>query len=157
MGNGNTTPHEIGIAGETLLSAQDVHKAMTARRLAERSKEASQEHDLAQAKAEELKRLKVPIQITPEAIASFMKRVQQAADRGEAQILILRFPSDLCTDSGRAINNSLAGWEETLVGVPKQIYEVWLEKLKPHGFSLRAEVLDFPHGMPGDIGLFCRW
>jgi len=22
---------------------------------------------------------------------------------------------------------------------------------------LRAEVLDFPHGIPGDIGLFCRW
>ena len=157
MGNGNTTPHKVGLAGETLFSAQDLHKEMTTRRMAQHSEEEAHAHELAQAKAEAIKRLKNPIEITPEQIASFMKRVQQAADHGEAQILILRFPSDVCTDSGRAINNAQPGWEETLVGVPKQVYKVWLEKLKPRGFALHAEVLDFPQGMPGDIGLFCRW
>lgn len=156
MGNENTTPHKIGLAGETLFSAQDLHKAMTERRSAERAKAEASEHELAKAQAEQVKRLKEP-EITAERLDNFMKRVQQAADHGETRILILRFPSDLCTDSGRAINNAQAGWEETLVGVPRQIYEVWLEKLKPRGFALHAEVLDFPHDMPGDIGLFCRW
>jgi hypothetical protein len=29
--------------------------------------------------------------------------------------------------------------------------------LKPCGFHLSARVLDFPDGMPGDIGLFLGW
>ena len=157
MGNGNVIPHEMGLAGETFLSAEDLHRAVTARRMAARSEDEARKHELAQAKAEEVKRLMVPIEITPEKIATFMKRIQQAADHGESQILVLRFPSDLCTDSGRAVNNAHAGWEDTLVGVPRQIYEVWVEKLKPRGFALHAEVVDFAYGMPGDIGLFCRW
>ena len=154
---GNTTLNDIGLAGEILLSAQGLEKEMTEHRSAERSKEEARKRELAQAKAEQIKQLKVPIKITPERIANFLKRVHQSADHGEKQILILRFPSDLCSDRGRAINNALPGWEETLVGVPRQIYEVWLEKLKPRGFGLHADVLDFPDGMPGDIGLFCRW
>jgi len=157
MEHENTTSHGIGLAGETLFSAQDLHKAMTARRLAERSREEAREHELAQAQAEQVKHLKIPIEITTEKLAAFMKRIQEAADHGETQILVLRFPSDLCTDRGRAINNAQAGWEETLVGVPRQLYEVWVEKLKPRGFGLHAEVLEYPHGMPGDVGLFCRW
>jgi len=35
--------------------------------------------------------------------------------------------------------------------------EVWEENLKPLGFGLRAEVIDYPHGMPGDVGLYCHW
>ena len=86
-----------------------------------------------------------------------MRRVRQSAERGEHQILILRFPSAMCRDSGRAINNSLPGWEDTLVGIPQQLLTVWREHLKPLGFGLSAEVLDYPGGIPGDIGLFCRW
>jgi hypothetical protein len=157
MSTGTSTTRGIGIAGETFFSAQDLHRAMIASRTAERAKEEAREHELAQARAEQIKQLKIPIEITPERIANFMKRVHQTAERGETQILILRFPSDVCTDSGRAINNSVPGWEETLAGVPRQVYEVWSEKLKQHGFSLHAEVLDFPNGMPGDIGLFFRW
>ena len=153
----NTTPNDIGLAGEILLSAQGLEKEMTEHQSAERSKEEARKRELAQAKAEQIKQLKVPIEITPERLANFLKRVHQCADHGEKQILILRFPSDLCSDRGRAINNSLPGWEQTLVGVPRQIYEVWLKKLKPRGFGLHADVLDFPDGMPGDIGLFCRW
>jgi hypothetical protein len=29
--------------------------------------------------------------------------------------------------------------------------------MKPHGFRLAAKVLDFPGGMPGDIGMFLLW
>jgi len=157
MEHSNITPHESGLAGETLFSAQDLRKVMMKHQMTEFAKEEAREREMAQARAERVKQFRNPIEITEETLANFMRRVQQAADHGDRQTLILRFPSDLCTDSGRAINNALESWEKTLVGSPKQIYDVWAEKLKPRGFGLHAEVLDYPHGMPGDIGLFCRW
>ena len=33
----------------------------------------------------------------------------------------------------------------------------WERDLKPRGSHLAARVLDFPHGMPGGIGLFPVW
>jgi hypothetical protein len=63
----------------------------------------------------------------------------------------------MCTDRGRRINNSEAGWEQTLEGRPKLGYEFWRERLQPLGFGLKAEVLEYPGGMPGDIGFILTW
>ena len=152
-----TRPESGFAAAAALFSAEDLHKLMTQHELAEQAKKEASANEAAKQRAELLKQLRVPANITEERIASFMASVHQAAERGEKQLLIIRFPSDLCSDGGRAINNGLAGWEETLVGLPKQIHEIWAERLKPRGFRLRAEVLDYPNGMPGDVGLFCRW
>ncbi len=149
--------HGVGVGGESFLSAKDLDQLMSRRRQAELAKERAQEEEQAKAKAEQIKQLMTPVELTEERITNFMTRVRQTAERGERQILVLRFPSELCSDSGRAINNNLPGWENTLVGLPKQMLEVWREHLKPLGFGLRAQVLDYPHGMPGDIGLFCDW
>ena len=35
--------------------------------------------------------------------------------------------------------------------------EFWREHLQPLGFGLKAEVLEYPGGMPGDIGFFLTW
>src|SRR5262249_52303700 len=80
----------------------------------------------------------LPVELTEERITNFMTRVRQTAERGERQILVLRFPSELCTDSGRAINNNLSGWENTLVGLPKQMLEVWRGGLEPLAVGLPA-------------------
>ncbi len=83
---------------------------------------------------------------------------QKAAEHGEKQYLLLRFPSDLCTDDSRAINNPPNDtWPETLRGEAAEIYQRWNATLRPHGFNLSAQVLDFPQGKPGDVGLFLRW
>ena len=37
-------------------------------------------------------------------------------------------------------------------GRPKMAYEFWHDHLRPIGFGLKAEVLEYPGGMPGDIG-----
>jgi hypothetical protein len=63
----------------------------------------------------------------------------------------------MCTDRGRRINNSEAGWESTLEGRPKAGYEFWRSQLQPLGFGLKAEVVEYPGGMPGDIGFFLTW
>ena len=82
---------------------------------------------------------------------------REAAERGEEEFLLLRFPSDLCVDQGRAINASLPDWPKTLRGEAAEIYLHWERELKPRGFHLMARVLDYPNGMPGDIGLFLGW
>jgi len=47
--------------------------------------------------------------------------------------------------------------ETTLEGRPKFDYEFWHDHLRPLGFNLKAEVLEYPEGMPGDIGLILSW
>jgi hypothetical protein len=87
-----------------------------------------------------------------------VRDAEKAAVKGEKQYLLLRFPSDLCTDDSRAINNPPNDtWPDTLRGEALEIYQRWNATLRPHGFALSAQVLDFPGGKPGDVGLFLRW
>ncbi|MBL8703344.1 MAG: hypothetical protein JNM30_00795 [Rhodospirillales bacterium] len=83
--------------------------------------------------------------------------VRRAAERGEHQVLALQFPSDWCTDRGRAINNFEESWPSTLTGFAKRAYEYFEKELRPLGYGVRAEVLNFPGGMPGDIGMYLTW
>jgi hypothetical protein len=83
--------------------------------------------------------------------------IKRAADNGKTEVEVGRFPNVLCTDHGRAINQQEQGWEKTLTGVPKELYEFWQEHLKPRGYKLRLQIVDFPGGMPGDIGISLSW
>lgn len=86
-----------------------------------------------------------------------MRRARDAARAGEREFQLMRFPSQLCTDGGRAINVSEEGWQETLRGEPQELYERWKSDLKPQGFGLTAKILEFPDGFPGDAGLYLNW
>jgi CBS domain-containing protein len=88
---------------------------------------------------------------------ALLHRAREAAERGEREFQLLRFPSDLCSDGGRAINAALPEWPQTLRGEAAELYVRWESELKPRGFHLAARVLDFPGGKPGDIGLFLGW
>lgn len=88
---------------------------------------------------------------------ALLHRARQGAERGEKEFMLLRFPSQLCSDGGRAINVAETGWPGTLRGEPAELYLRWERDLKPHGFRLAARVLEFPGGKPGDIGLFLIW
>ena len=83
--------------------------------------------------------------------------VQSAAERGESEVLAMRFPSEYCTDGGRAINNFEPNWPETLTGFAKRGHEFFRNELEPKGYKVRAQILDFPGGVPGDVGIFLRW
>ena len=86
-----------------------------------------------------------------------LQQAREAAERGEKEILLLRFPSQLCSDGGRAINVAEADWPSTLRGEAAEIYLRWERDLRPHGFHLVARILSFPGGKPGDAGLFLVW
>ena len=111
----------------------------------------------AKARKEYIERLKERIEIPDERIARLLRNAKDAAERGENEVLIGRFPVELCTDHGRAINNSDPDWPKTLTGLPEQAYEVWRERLQPLGYRLKAFIVEWPHGLPGDVGLFLTW
>jgi hypothetical protein len=83
--------------------------------------------------------------------------IQRAAANGLTEVQIFRFPNSLCTDRGRAINNQEPGWENTLTGVPKEIYQLWQRAFRAKGYKLRFQIIDFPRGMPGDVGVTLSW
>jgi hypothetical protein len=47
--------------------------------------------------------------------------IKRAVDNGLAEVMVGRFPNQLFTDRGRAINQQEAGWEAALTGLPKTI------------------------------------
>lgn len=71
--------------------------------------------------------------------------------------MLVKFPSTLCEDGGRRINNHLDGWQDTLPGVFHKVNEWWERELKPSGFTFSARIIDFPGGMPGDVGIVIGW
>ncbi|MCS3448449.1 MULTISPECIES: hypothetical protein [Bradyrhizobium] len=83
--------------------------------------------------------------------------IQRAVRNGLSEVQVYRFPNTLCTDKGRAINQMEAGWEKTLTGIPKEIYQLWADYLQPRGYRIRYQIVDYPGGMPGDIGIVIAW
>ena len=103
-------------------------------------------------------RLSKPSGLSDEEV---MKRaatiIERAARNGLTEVQVYRFPNVLCTDHGRAINQQEAGWEKTLTGVPNEIYQFWDRQLKPRGYKLRVQIVDFSGGVPGDVGMTLKW
>jgi hypothetical protein len=83
--------------------------------------------------------------------------IQRAVRSGLSEVQVYRFPNSLCTDKGRAINQMEKGWEKTLTGIPKEIFQLWSDYLQPRGYRIRYQIIDFPGGMPGDIGVTISW
>jgi hypothetical protein len=83
--------------------------------------------------------------------------IRRAVGNGLTEVFVGRFPNNLCTDRGRAINQMEAGWETTLTGLPKEIFEFWKQYLQPRGYRIKFQIVDFPGGMPGDVGVTLSW
>jgi len=96
-------------------------------------------------------------EVTEDEIAMVRRLVMNAVKDGRLEALVYSFPSDLCTDSGRAINSSDPQWPETLQGKAKEFYNRYQQFGKPQGFKLKAMIVNFPGGMPGDVGFFLNW
>ena len=83
--------------------------------------------------------------------------IQRAVRNGLSEVQVYRFPNTLCTDKGRAINQQEPGWEKTLTGIAQEIFQLWSDYLKPRGYRIRYQIVDFPGGVPGDIGIVIAW
>lgn len=83
--------------------------------------------------------------------------IQRAVRNGLTEVQVYRFPNSLCTDRGRAIGQQEKGWENTLTGIPKEIYQLWTDYLKPRGYRIGYQIIEYPGGVPGDIGITIAW
>jgi hypothetical protein len=152
--------------------------ALFAERDAQHSRDREAEEKLHHRKDEELADFKKRLdnfQLTDEIIKSNLDKIKRAFERGETELMIASFPSSFCTDGGRAIGNAgeppmnkpskeeLAArsdepeWLATLPAGAHQLFDYWKANLKPGGFGFAARIINYPGGMPGDVGLFFSW
>ena len=139
-----------------LISAEDLRAKMTKKQAeeAERKLQAKSKHE------EELNELRtyfMTSKITDEERRQFRQKVYRLAEQGQSELMVFSFPSEFCSDGGRAINNKEPDWPESLTGRAKQAFDLWEQNSKHLGFKLEARVLNYPKGIIGEIGLFVMW
>ena len=141
-----------------ILSAKEL-MAKIAKVEGEKASKAMKAHEAAEAEKQALlDRLARPSGLSDdEVMEKAAIIVNRAVENGMTSVQVFRFPNHICTDNGRAINQAEEGWENTLTGIPKEIYEFWKRQLKPRGYHIRYEIIDYPGGMPGDVGIFLSW
>lgn len=145
-------------AGSLLPNAKDFMKKLALAEAEEAEKEAKARTREAAEKKALIEQLKKPTGIgDEEGIKRAVAIIERAVRNGKTEVQVYRFPNVLCTDHGRAINQQEAGWEGTLTGVPKEIYDLWVRHFRDRGYKLRVEIIDFPGGMPGDVGMTLSW
>jgi hypothetical protein len=143
---------------DLLPTAKDYMKKLALAEAEEASKQARQAAEAEAEKQAFLERLAKPSGVSDEeAIRRGIKLIERAVANGRTEVQVHRFPNQLCTDKGRAIIQQEAGWEDTLTGVPKEIYQLWAKYFRPRGYKLRVEIVDYPGGLPGDVGMTLMW
>jgi len=93
----------------------------------------------------------------PEVRERVNAAIRRAAEQGNHELRVVTFPATYCNDGGRRINNNEPDWPASLEGFAKKAYEYYDKELRPLGYKLRMEILDFPGGMPGNVGMFLKW
>jgi hypothetical protein len=152
--------------------------ALFADREARRRRDAEAQQQLQQRKQEELSEFRKRLddfQISDAVVQSTLDKIKHAFEAGENELMLTSFPSNFCTDSGRMVINAGAPpivklTEEELAALPdepewlatmplgvRKVYDFWKANLKPGGFEFSARIINYPDGMPGDVGLFFSW
>lgn len=96
-------------------------------------------------------------EVQPEAMERIALVVRRAVENGDKRAQVLQFPSEWLPDSGRGITSHDPNWHERLDGFPRRAYDFFKKELEPRGFQLQVEIVDWPGGMPGDVGWFLTW
>jgi CBS domain-containing protein len=111
----------------------------------------------AQLKREQEIRALLDQRVSDDQWSKMLDQAKLAARSGDQEFLMLRFPSDLCSDGGRKIDVAEEGWEGTLRGEAADLYSRWRMELKPQGFGLSARIVSYEDGIIGDIALYLTW
>ena len=152
--------------------------ALFAERDARRRRDREAEEQLQRRKEEEIAEYRKRLdnfQLTDVIIKSGLDRIKRAFERGETELMMASFPSSFCTDGGRAIINAGAPpinkmskeelarradepeWLGMLPAGARLVHKYWKDNLRAGGFKFEARIINYPGGMPGDVGLFFAW
>jgi hypothetical protein len=143
---------------DLLPTAREIQK-QTALKEAEKAEQYARMQATAEAEKRKLiEKLSKPSGLTEDEKVKLASTViQRAVRNGLTEVQVYRFPHTLCTDNGRAINQQEPGWEKTLTGIAHEIFQLWSDYLKPRGYRIRYQIVDYPGGVPGDIGIVLVW
>ena len=152
----------VAIKAESRSSALPTAKELKQKiALKEAEKATRAAHEMTAAEAEKqalLERFSKPSGVSDDdRLERAIAIINRAANNSSTEVEVIRFPNSLCTDHGRAINQQEPGWEKTLTGLPKELFEFWQKYLKSNGYRLKVQIVDFPGGMPGDVGMSLSW
>lgn len=95
--------------------------------------------------------------VAEEAARRVAALIRTASEHGLNEVSTGQFPSETLSDRGRAILVGDPSWPDTLQGRPRALYELWREHLKPLGYGLRVEIINYRNDLPGDVGVFLFW
>jgi hypothetical protein len=102
--NHSTTPP----AGAGKFSAADLRRRMAEREAAKAAEEMRHMKEQEEKQKAVMEEFRKPPARTPDQLMELvMQLVSRAAESGQSQVQIYRFPNSLCSDGGRRINNSL--------------------------------------------------
>ncbi len=133
---------------------------LIAQREKRRARERAEAEEAQARKAEEARRFAEAFnayRLTDADRDAIMRRIARAFEAGEKELMLFAFPSELCPDGGRHINNALPGWEATLPGAAQEVFVFWRDDLQRRGFRFGARIISYPGGMPGEVGVFFSW
>lgn len=109
---------------DLLPPAKDFMKKLASAEAEEAAKAARQYQKAEAEKRKLLEQFEKPSGVSDEErIKRAVVIIERAVRNGKAEVQIVRFPCDLCTDHGRAINQRERGSEGTLTGLPKNSME----------------------------------
>ena len=142
----------------TLPTAKEVMEQIALKE-AEKASAAARELSAAEAEKKALiEKFSKPSGVSDEErLARAAAIIKRAANNGLTEVEVVRFPNELCTDRGRAINQREPDWQKTLTGHPKELHGFWERHLTARGYKVGFQIVDFPGGRPGDIGITLRW
>ena len=141
-----------------LPSAKEVMQKIALAEAEEAEKQARMRAEAQAEKKDLIDQLSKPSGISDEeAIKRGITIIERAVHNRMTEVEVFRFPNQLCTDKGRAIIQQERGWERTLTGAPKEIYQLWEKYFRPRGYKLKVQVVDYPDGLPGDISVTLSW
>lgn len=144
------------VRGDGPISAEDLRMAILRKEM-ERMDEARSARETEEKQLSEFARDFMQNHVSDDEMAMVRRLVMNAVKDGKFEAMVYSFPSALCTDQGRAINNNDPRWPETLQGKAKELFDRYETLAKPQGYRLKAMVINFPGGIPGDIGFFVNW
>jgi hypothetical protein len=121
------------------------------------AEEALRQEQAAKEEQDRLRKHFLEDDVPEDAMTQVAKLVRRAVEAGENRVLVVHFPAAWLPDRGRRINNRDETWPEHLDGFAKRAYAYFERELKPRGFKLRAEIISWPDGVPGEVGFFLQW
>jgi hypothetical protein len=140
----------------TLLRPQDLNEIMSDAEMKKMDEERERKQ-IRERQQRELREAFMARDVHPEVMDRLNKVIRIAAEQGRREVQVITFPASFCSDGGRRINNMLPDWPDSLEGFAKKAYDFYKSELRPHGYKLHAQVIDFPGGVPGEIAFFLKW